>query len=102
MDGAIAVYSLGSLAALASVAKLKSRIDLSRAKHPSLGGHSRLASRIARLLPFYEYDEDVFFRSDDAPEEVAARRRAGFDRLARLYRERFPETTRLTAEVEDA
>ena len=51
-------------------------------------------------MPFYEYDEARFFCSDDAPEEIAARRRAGFMRLAEIYRERFPKTLRLTAKVE--
>ena len=45
-----------------------------------------MARRIAALIPFYEYDEAQFFRCDDAPEEIAARRRAGFMRLAELYR----------------
>jgi hypothetical protein len=49
-----------------------------------------------QLLPFYEFDEHEFFRSDGAPEEIAARRRRGFMRLAQLYRERFGETRRLT------
>ena len=41
---------------------------LSKAKHQSLTGHARMARRVASLLPFYEYDEARFFRSDDAPE----------------------------------
>src|SRR5262249_59247577 len=45
--------------------------------------------------------EDRFFCSDDAPEEIVARRRAGFKRLAALYDTRFAETIRLTAEVTD-
>ena len=67
-----------------------------------MSGHCRIARRIAALVPFYEYDDARFFRSDDAPEDIAARRRAGFMRLSDLYRERFPETLRLTAEVEDS
>jgi glutamate-1-semialdehyde 2,1-aminomutase len=59
-----------------------------------------MARRIARLVPFYEYGEERFFRSDDAPDDIVASRRAGFTRLSALYRERFPETARLTAEVE--
>ena len=78
------------------------RLALSKARHRSLSGHSRIARRIAALVPFYEYDDARFFRSDDAPEDIAARRRAGFMRLSDLYRERFPETLRLTAEVEDS
>lgn len=58
------------------------RLRLSRAKHPSLQGHGRLARRLARLLPGYSYDEAHFFRSDDAPPDVELARRAGFARLA--------------------
>jgi glutamate-1-semialdehyde 2,1-aminomutase len=98
----LALYGMGALALGPALLKLKARLELSRAKHPSLRGHSRIARRIAALLPFYEYDEEGFFRSDDAPEEIVARRRAGFMRLAALYRERFAESARLTAEVEPA
>ena len=79
------------------LAKLKSRLALSRAKHRSLAGHARIARGLAGLLPFYEFDEHEFFRSDGAPEEIASRRRDGFMRLAQLYGERFSETRRLTA-----
>src|SRR6202022_3304419 len=65
----------------------------------SLAGHSRMARRVAALIPFYEYDETRFFRSDDPPEDIAAKRRAGFERLAELYRTRFAETYRRTAEL---
>jgi len=44
------------------------------------------------VIPFYAYDEAHFFACDDAPAEIAARRRAGFMRLAALYRERFAQT----------
>jgi glutamate-1-semialdehyde 2,1-aminomutase len=95
------LYALGGGALILLLPRLKMRLELSKAKHPSLSGHSRMARRIAAFLPFYEYDEARFFRSDDAPEEVAARRRAGFMRLAELYRGRFANTVKLTAEVED-
>ena len=52
--------------------------------------------------PLYEYDETHFFRSDAPPDEIAARRRAGFLRLSKLYHDRFPETLRLTAKVKDS
>jgi glutamate-1-semialdehyde 2,1-aminomutase len=101
MNATSARYALGAAALAMSLGKLKSRLDLTRAKHRSLAGHSRLARRIAGWVPYYEYDEGRFFSSDDAPEEIAARRRAGFMRLAALYAERFPETIRRTAEVAD-
>ena len=97
-----ALYALGAAALAASGVKLKTRLELSRAKHRSLTGHVRMARRIASLIPFYEYDEEQFFGSDNAPEEIVARRRAGFDRLSQLYRDRFPESARLTAEIRDS
>jgi glutamate-1-semialdehyde 2,1-aminomutase len=78
---------------------LKRRLELSLAKHRSLTGHVRMARRIAGLIPFYAYDEAHFFSCDDAPDAIAARRRAGFMRLATLYRGRFAQTIGRTAEV---
>src|SRR5262247_2820639 len=94
-------FSAGAAALAASVKKLTTRLQLSKAKHWSLSGHARLARRMAALVPFYAYDETQFFRADDAPEEVAARRHAGFMRLAEQYRTRFAETLRRTGEVAD-
>jgi len=102
VDATWVLYALSGAGLVASLQPLKMRLALSKAKHRSLSGHSRIARRLAALVPFYEYDEVRFFRSDDAPEDIAARRRAGFMRLSDLYRERFPETLRLTAEVEDS
>ncbi len=87
------------LALAAGIKKANSRLELSRAKHRSLTGHSKLAHRVASLVPFYEFGEATFFRSDGAPIEIAARRRDGFYRLAELYRMRFVETRRLSAQA---
>ncbi|CAN7269387.1 aminotransferase class III-fold pyridoxal phosphate-dependent enzyme [Variovorax sp. LjRoot84] len=75
------------------------RLELSRAKHPSLTGHSRMAKRIAGLLPGYAYDADRFFVSDGAPAEVIERRRAGLAALAALYRTRYARSLAATAEA---
>lgn len=96
-----ALYALGAAALAVGLGKVKARIDLSRAKHGSLAGHSRMSRRVAALVPFYDYDEETVFRSDGAPGDVAERRRAGFMRLAEVYRSRFAETRRQTAEVRD-
>ena len=77
------------------------RLQLSRAKHRSLAGHARWSRRLARLVPFYDYDEEHFFRADGAPAEVGAQRRAAFERLSHLYRERFARTVRQTKDVQD-
>jgi glutamate-1-semialdehyde 2,1-aminomutase len=79
--------------------KSQLRLQLSRAKHRSLAGHSRMARRFAGLVPFYEYDEDRFFRVDAAPEDVAAARRAGFMRLAGVFAGRNAKNADLTSTV---
>lgn len=92
---------LGAGAAGYAATKGPARLTLSRAKHRSLTGHVRMAKRIAGLIPFYDYDDRRFFRADDAPEEIAARREAGFARLSALYAERFARTAALTAEARE-
>ena len=97
----LAATAAGAAVLSVPLAKAKHRIELSRAKHRSLAGHARLARRIASLIPYYEYDEHQFFRSDKPPENIASRRQSGFQRLASLYRERFPQSSALTARLAD-
>ncbi len=97
----LAATAAGAAVLSVPLAKAKQRIELSRAKHRSLAGHARMARRIASLIPYYEYDEHQFFRSDNPPENIAHRRQSGFQRLASLYRERFPRSSALTARVAD-
>ena len=100
MNETLIAWALGAVALPPLLMKAKARLELSRAKHPSLGGHSRIARWAASQVPLYEYDANAFFRSDDAPLQIATRRRDGFMRLADLYRQRFARTARLTADVE--
>src|SRR5262245_31304749 len=91
--------SLGAGALTTSLAKLKALLVLSKSKHRSLTGHARMARRFAALVPFYEYDEHLFFRADAPPEEVALRRQAGFVRPAEQCRTRCSKTAELTDET---
>jgi len=95
----LAFYGLGAAAVATSLATLRRRLQLSKAKNKSLTGHARLARRLASLVPFYEYDDSRFFCSDDAPDDIVARRRLGFTHLSTLYDMHFAETIRRTAEV---
>lgn len=97
----ITLAALGLAAGTFALWKGKQRLTLSRAKHPSITGHVRWGQRLARQLPFYDYGEDRFFAVDGATAEIAARRRAGFDRLAALYAERFARTKAETALLAD-
>jgi glutamate-1-semialdehyde 2,1-aminomutase len=94
-----ALYAAGAAALATATVKLKTRLELSKAKHRSLTGHARIARRLASIVPYYEYEGARFFRSDDPPEDVATRREAGFKRLADFYSTRFAETARATAEA---
>ncbi len=75
-------YLLGAALAAWLLIKAARRLQLSRAKHPSLRGHVKISRLLARLLPYYEYTQDQFYACDGAPAEVVEQRRAGMDRLA--------------------
>ena len=97
------LLSCAALAALAATApRAWRRLELSRAKHPSLTGHSRMAKRVAAQLPGYVYDDQRFFDSDGAPANVVATRRAGFEALSRLLRTRHARSIAATREARPA
>lgn len=93
------VLPLGSMAL--ALPYLRQRLQLSRAKHRSLAGHSRMAKRLARWLPGYAYDETRFFECDGAPADVAHLRRASFDTLAAGFAQRYAKSLALTAEARE-
>ncbi|WP_315700993.1 MULTISPECIES: aminotransferase class III-fold pyridoxal phosphate-dependent enzyme [unclassified Bradyrhizobium] len=102
MENSIPLLSLaaGAVAVTAAVApKVKARIELSRAKHRSLAGHSKMSRRISKLIPRYEFEIDDFFRSDGAPGDVATRRQDGFFRLGAQFQEKFAKSRALTSEA---
>ena len=101
MDETFFLYALALGALAASVPRLQQRLELSRAKHRSLAGHSRMAKRVARQVPYYGYEDERFFSADGAPAEVVAQRRAALARLKALYAERFPKSVALTAEARE-
>jgi glutamate-1-semialdehyde 2,1-aminomutase len=87
--------SLGALATLAP--SIYQRLQLSRAKHPSLAGHSRMAKRLARWLPGYHFDEQMFFQCDNAPLDIQHRRREAFYKIAGVLQARHPLSIQATA-----
>jgi glutamate-1-semialdehyde 2,1-aminomutase len=104
MDTQLPILSLvaGAAALTATAAivpKVKARIALSRAKHRSLTGHSKMSKLAARLIPHYEFDINDFFRCDGAPAEIATRRQDGFFRLADVYKTRFARSREMTKEA---
>jgi len=91
-----------ALGALALLPAAKRRIELSRAKHRSLAGHSRMAKRIAALIPGYAYGESRFFDSDGAPRGVALQREAGLRRMSHQFAARYAKSIAMTAEAREA
>jgi glutamate-1-semialdehyde 2,1-aminomutase len=87
--------SLGALAAL--VPPVYRRLQLSRAKHRSLAGHSRMAKRLARLLPGYHFDEQMFFKCDNAPFEIQNLRRQAFFKISEVLKARHPLSIQASA-----
>ncbi|HUJ24801.1 MAG TPA: aminotransferase class III-fold pyridoxal phosphate-dependent enzyme [Myxococcales bacterium] len=86
-------------AAVAGLPALAARLRLSKAKHPSLRGHARIARWVASLVPFYEYGDGEFFRADGAPTGIEALRRSGFARLAATTRNRFARSAAATSQA---
>ncbi len=82
--------------------KLRARLALSRAKHPSLRGHARISRALAKLVPFHEYTDDAVFRCDNAPAEVVARRKAGLAALKQRLDAMSPDGRERTAALEPA
>ena len=97
-----AKWLAGAAGALVTAKLARDRLQLSRAKHKGLAGHVRMAKRVSKLIPFYDFDREQFFRVDGAPDDVVAAREAGFARLSALYHERFPLTAAKSVEVRDS
>jgi glutamate-1-semialdehyde 2,1-aminomutase len=94
----LSALALGVLALLPAA---KRRLELSRAKHRSLAGHSRMAKRLARWVPGYAYDEAQFFTTDGAPADVAAQRKAALQRLGAEFDARFAKTLAATEQARE-
>ena len=98
-DTLVLFAALGAAALATALPRARRRLQLSRAKHRSLAGHSRMAKRLAALIPGYAYDPERFFAVDDAPAEIAARRRVAFETLSATLTQRCPKTIEATREA---
>ena len=89
---------LGAAFLMASAAVWQ-RLQLSLAKHPSLGGHLRMSKRFANWLPAYSYPQATWFCVDGAPEAISKMREAALARLGQTLKERSPQTLAHTAQA---
>lgn len=80
--------------------KIQIRLRLSMAKHPSLAGHSKMARRIAKLVPAYNIDKEHIFSVDHAPKDIADKRKSGFYKLAETISKKSPNTIEMGDELQ--
>jgi glutamate-1-semialdehyde 2,1-aminomutase len=98
----IALLVALALFSLLLYTRLWPRLRLSRAKHPSLRGHSKWSRRIARHIPYFEYDEQRFFASDAAPKAIRELRKRGFHQLEHDLKSRFPASIDFSQSLNDS
>lgn len=96
MEQTLVTVALAAGAIAAASPAAWRRIQLSRAKHRSLAGHARFARRIAKLLPGYQFDDDIFFSCDGADPQVAKQRRVAFERLCTEFSLRYRDGIAMT------
>lgn len=92
--------ALATVFAFYLLRKVYIRLRLSRAKHPSLRGHSKWSRRIASKIPYFEYQDEVYFSTDGAPDNVAQKRRSGFNRLRQQTIEQNSQSLSKSAALE--
>jgi glutamate-1-semialdehyde 2,1-aminomutase len=92
MNQSVVVYTFALVFLLFVLARVRVRLQLSRAKHGSLRGHSKWSRRMARLVPFFSYDDNVFFVSDGAPPNIGQQRRLALATLEKSFKTRCAKT----------
>jgi glutamate-1-semialdehyde 2,1-aminomutase len=91
-----------SAACVWGLPKAHQRWMLSRAKHRSLAGHSKMAKKLARQLPAVSYSLDEFCACDDATAAVQARRKQALASLRERYAARYALTREATTALADS
>ena len=92
-------WSATALACALLLKKTHQRLQLSMAKHPSLGGHLRMSKRVAAWIPAYSYLEKDWFNADGAPPSIATTRQQALLALAERLRSKSPLTLARSAQA---
>ena len=96
------VIAVTSIILILLIRKIIIRLRLSRAKHPSLRGHSKMSRRIAKLVPGFDYDENKFYCSDGAPVEIASLRKQAINALRNNLKESAHDTIEFSDSIKDS
>ena len=91
-----------AIISLLLIRKTYIRLQLSRAKHPSLRGHTKLSRRVAKQIPFFSYDEKRFFNSDGAPDDIKQKRISALNVLRTDLQNTCPKTLEFSNSLEDS
>ncbi|MAV88442.1 MAG: glutamate-1-semialdehyde 2,1-aminomutase [Rhodospirillaceae bacterium] len=102
MNSDYLIYSIAAIVGFLVVRKVIIRLRLSRAKHPSIRGHAKWSRRIAALIRTFDYDEDRYYCSDGAPENVASRRRDAMMQLGNRLSQNSSKSIEFGASLEDS
>lgn len=94
------VYVIVAGLLLLLVPKAWRRLQLSKAKHRSLAGHSKMSRCLAALLPYFSFDNEAFFNCDGADEALTKRRQKHFEELAQQLDALNPTTLTKTQQLQ--
>lgn len=76
------IYIICAVTLVYVLNRVRIRLQLSKAKHPSLRGHSKWSRRITSRIPYFSYNESHYFTCDGAPEHIGLQRKAALENLA--------------------
>jgi len=92
MNGIWIFYLLCCVIAILVLRKLAIRLQLSKAKHKSMRGHSKWSRRISKWINFFDYSQQEYFSVDGAPAEVAKQRADAFNALTNKVKKQSANT----------
>ena len=76
------LYILCVITVIYLLNRIRIRLQLSKAKHPSLRGHSKWSRRITSKIPYFYYNEAHYFTCDGAPQNIGQQRKEALHNLA--------------------
>lgn len=82
--------------------KVRHRLRLSKAKHPSLRGHAKISRRVAKHVPFYQYTDEQVISCDGADEATISTRRRSLSNLTEKLNLHFAKANALSAQIKSS
>ena len=86
------LYLVYCVIAILLLTKVTIRLQLSKAKHKSMRGHSKWSRRISKWINFFDYSPEEYFAVDGAPPEVEKQRSAAFTALTNKVKAQSSKT----------